>query len=228
MIPHHEGAIAMCDVLLETTSDPYLSELCGNITLTQYAEVAWMHEWMANRGHEMYAPCTNCTTEHEMKMDNGAHDMMQGHGDMEMNNKTTNTMESTETEMPCEDLLSTTFFCHSLGDDSYCKCSDVLAELGECGSVTFIPGVGTMNIDDQCARTCGLCPERQPLFHYVCGAQDHGFGGSDTDVTDNGHQNHDMSMAEDANNHQGHGIHQSIIVSPVPDLGNQRMESEQI
>jgi hypothetical protein len=211
MIPHHEGAIAMCEVLLETTSDPYLLELCGNVTLTQYAEVAWMHQWMANRGHEMYAPCsTDCTAQDEMEMNNGTHDMIQQLGDMEMKDNTQNSIESTKTELPCEDLLSTTFFCHSLGNDSYCKCSDVLAELGECGSLTFLPGVGTININDQCARTCGLCPARQPLFHYVCGAENHGLGGSD--MTENGHENHamngyEMSMVEDSNNHQGHGIH---------------------
>merc|ERR1712232_594108 len=45
MIPHHEGAIAMCDVLMNTTSDNYLIELCDNITMTQHAEIAWMREW---------------------------------------------------------------------------------------------------------------------------------------------------------------------------------------
>jgi len=44
MLPHHAGAVDMCDILMETTIDNYLIELCDNITLTQRAEVAWMFQ----------------------------------------------------------------------------------------------------------------------------------------------------------------------------------------
>ena len=49
MIPHHKGAVAMCDVLADHGNngvDPYLVELCGNITRTQRAEIAWMSKWL--------------------------------------------------------------------------------------------------------------------------------------------------------------------------------------
>lgn len=91
MLPHHEGAIAMCDVLMDSTSDGYLIELCGNITRTQYAEIAWMREWLDIRATEWLASCSDCE---DNQVDN---------------------------ELPCEDLLSTGSFCHSLGQDGYCK-----------------------------------------------------------------------------------------------------------
>jgi len=161
MLAHHEGAIGMCNVLVDTTSDSYLLELCDNITTTQYAEIAWMHEWMANRGHEMFAPCSECSG------DDSHGGMSSGMGNM----------TESKAELPCEDLLSTTSFCHLLGQDAYCKCNDVLAEVGGCGSSTLIDGVGVMNVDEQCARTCGLCPARKPIFHYLC-ESDHAHGAS--------------------------------------------------
>jgi uncharacterized protein (DUF305 family) len=144
MLPHHEGAIAMCDVLMETTSDVYLVELCGNVTVSQYAEIAWMREWLENRNLNWYAPCSDCDND---MMDAG----MAGE------------------DLPCEDLLSTSSFCHSLGEDSYCTCDDVLENVSRCGASIIFPGVGLMNVDEECARSCGLCPERKPLFHYLCG-----------------------------------------------------------
>merc|ERR1719440_2135596 len=40
--------------------DPYLVELCANITRLQRAEIAWMSEWLENRGHKRTAPCEVC------------------------------------------------------------------------------------------------------------------------------------------------------------------------
>ena len=55
MIPHHKGAIAMCEVLV--SEDAYLVELCVNITRVQRAEVAWMSQWLEARDHVVDAPC---------------------------------------------------------------------------------------------------------------------------------------------------------------------------
>ena len=55
MIPHHKGAIAMCEVLV--SEDAYLVELCVNITRVQRAEVAWMSQWLDARDHVVDAPC---------------------------------------------------------------------------------------------------------------------------------------------------------------------------
>jgi uncharacterized protein (DUF305 family) len=58
MIPHHVGAIEMCEILVKyTTPDEYLQELCVNITRVQRAEVYFLSEWLAARGQAMEARC---------------------------------------------------------------------------------------------------------------------------------------------------------------------------
>merc|ERR1719198_1863521 len=57
MIPHHAGAVDMCDTLLLSTTDSYLIDLCDNITMTQRAEIAWMYEWLQARDLSVSAPC---------------------------------------------------------------------------------------------------------------------------------------------------------------------------
>merc|ERR1719261_2190505 len=57
MLPHHAGAVDMCDILMESTQDNYLIELCDNITHTQRAEVAWVYEWLDARDQVATAPC---------------------------------------------------------------------------------------------------------------------------------------------------------------------------
>merc|ERR1712037_143277 len=45
MIPHHQGAVDMCAVLLASTGrsgDAFLQALCHNITRLQNSEMAWM------------------------------------------------------------------------------------------------------------------------------------------------------------------------------------------
>lgn len=194
MLPHHEGAIGMCEVLMNTTTDSFLIELCGNITQNQYAEIAWMREWLDIRGHAAYAPCAEC----EMMMS----------GDETMETMGSETMGANMTSMgmdmvmsgslPCEDLLSTSSFCHLLGQDAYCKCSDVLGEIAECGTSTFIEGVGVMNVDEQCARSCGLCPGREPIFHYLCNDEHDAHGGHEGHGTmDGGMSNMGMDNMEE-------------------------------
>jgi len=65
MIPHHAGAVVMCDILADTmaatrTQDTYLTALCANITRVQRAEIAFMHQWLDGRGMAVSATCQDC------------------------------------------------------------------------------------------------------------------------------------------------------------------------
>jgi uncharacterized protein (DUF305 family) len=188
MLPHHEGAIGMCDVLTNTsTSDAYLIELCDNITLNQYAEIAWMHEWMDSRGYPVFAPCTEC--EEGAPHSDGVmseNETMASMGSEMVDFNMTDLGMDMNGDLPCEDILSTSSFCHLLGQDAYCKCSDVLGQIAECGTSIFIEGVGVMNVDGQCARSCGLCPSREPLFDYLCeGGHGNMGGGAMSNIDEN-------------------------------------------
>jgi uncharacterized protein (DUF305 family) len=61
MIPHHAGAIIMCDIVRATTNtttiDPFIDELCSAIEAGQQAEVDAMTSWLVDKG---LAPETSC------------------------------------------------------------------------------------------------------------------------------------------------------------------------
>jgi uncharacterized protein (DUF305 family) len=46
MIPHHQGAIAMADILIAEGEDPMLLELSRDIIRSQAQEIAQMEEWL--------------------------------------------------------------------------------------------------------------------------------------------------------------------------------------
>ncbi|MCF7701212.1 DUF305 domain-containing protein [Loktanella sp. M215] len=47
MVPHHESAVEMAQVVLRTTEDPEVKALAENILATQKGEIDQMNAWLA-------------------------------------------------------------------------------------------------------------------------------------------------------------------------------------
>lgn len=58
MVPHHQGAVDMAEILLEQGDDPKLRQLARGIIVAQKREIAFMNYWLKTRGA---MPDTNVT-----------------------------------------------------------------------------------------------------------------------------------------------------------------------
>jgi uncharacterized protein (DUF305 family) len=50
MIPHHQGAVEMAQIILEHGKDPEVRKLAEAIIAAQETEIKWMTEWLAKNG----------------------------------------------------------------------------------------------------------------------------------------------------------------------------------
>ncbi len=47
MIPHHQGAIDMSEIILKYSNDPQIRQLAEDIIAAQKKEIKLMHDWLA-------------------------------------------------------------------------------------------------------------------------------------------------------------------------------------
>ncbi|MGK7294263.1 MAG: DUF305 domain-containing protein [Candidatus Wenzhouxiangella sp. M2_3B_020] len=68
MIPHHHQALQMAELVADRTNRPELIEVAGRIDASQRDEIAFMQDWLADRGERVPDPTAHhhMQTSHEM------------------------------------------------------------------------------------------------------------------------------------------------------------------
>ena len=56
MIPHHNQAVQMADLVAERTNRPELVDIAGRINASQADEIAFMQQWLSDRGEDVPDP----------------------------------------------------------------------------------------------------------------------------------------------------------------------------
>ena len=134
---------------------------------------------------------------------------------------------------PCEDILSTSSFCHGVAgnaQDGYCRCDETLEANGfVCAEPAWVDGVGLFLPELYCKRTCGKClSDMRPLWVPGCNNGDHSgmdHGGTDHSDIDQGGMDHsdmdhsDMDMGMDMTvNGSGSGSRTSMAKFFLPKI----------
>ena len=102
------------------------------------AKISLMLQWLVECNESMSMPCNFHDSSHQHK-------------------------EPADMVAPCEDLISTSSFCHGLGfvQDGYCQCKQAFEELSnavDCDqNGTYTPGIGLFVPGELCRCTCGTC-----------------------------------------------------------------------
>eukprot|EP00913_Durusdinium_trenchii_P001000 g922.t1 len=154
MMPHHQGAVDMCAILLTSTEDEYLLGLCRNITRLQRAELAWMQDWLTYKAVPIGASCSPSVVRADdycadlMPITDVCHDRAAVRGP-----RVTAFAPASAPKSKRQDL----------GGDRICDCSGLL----DSCSTTISARGRRFAVSMVCQESCGLCEEQKSATDIV-------------------------------------------------------------